>query len=209
MKKSTTAPMAAALCAGAFTALTVLVVCGLTNSLDTAVTLWAVSLRNETLTALALCATFLGSAPALIGLTALFLLIPRTRRAGVAAAALLLLSASLNFLLKHLVQRPRPPVEHLVVERSLSFPSGHTMNSLVFYGALVCALCLLRGRFLPSAALLGAALVLCIGWSRLYLGVHFLSDIFGGLLAGTAILIFLFCPVQTAANRLLARGPRA
>jgi membrane protein DedA with SNARE-associated domain/membrane-associated phospholipid phosphatase len=96
-------------------------------------------------------------------------------------------SAVLNRLLNGLFARPRPFFEHpLLIEISYSFPSGHAMESLVVYGMLayfaVLALKTWRAR---TAVVFGAALlVLLIGLSRMYLGVHYFSDVVAGYAAG-------------------------
>ena len=96
-------------------------------------------------------------------------------------------SAVLNQLLKGLFARPRPYFEHpLLIETSYSFPSGHAMGSFVLYGMLayfaVLALKTWRAR---TAVVFGAALlVLLIGLSRMYLGVHYFSDVVAGFAAG-------------------------
>jgi membrane-associated phospholipid phosphatase len=96
-------------------------------------------------------------------------------------------SAALNQLLKALFGRPRPYFEHpLVLETSYSFPSGHAMESLVLYGMLAYfAVLTLRSWRSRTAVVFGAALlVLLIGFSRMYLGVHYFSDVVAGYAAG-------------------------
>jgi undecaprenyl-diphosphatase len=100
-------------------------------------------------------------------------------------------SAALNQLLKAFFARPRPYFEQpLLMESSYSFPSGHAMESLVFYGMLayfaVLGLQTWRAR---TAVVFGAALlVLLIGFSRMYLGVHYFSDVVAGFAAGSVWL---------------------
>jgi membrane protein DedA with SNARE-associated domain/membrane-associated phospholipid phosphatase len=96
-------------------------------------------------------------------------------------------SAALNQLLKVLFGRPRPYFEHpLVLETSYSFPSGHAMESLVLYGMLAYfAVLALRTWRTRTAIVFGTALlVLLIGFSRMYLGVHYFSDVVAGYAAG-------------------------
>lgn len=98
---------------------------------------------------------------------------------------------ALNQVLKQLFARPRPAFEHpLLVETSYSFPSGHAMVSLVVYGMLAYLLILwLKGWRPRSAVVFGATvLVLLIGLSRLYLGVHYFSDVAAGFAAGAVWL---------------------
>jgi undecaprenyl-diphosphatase len=98
---------------------------------------------------------------------------------------------ALNLLLKDLFARPRPYFERpLQVETSYSFPSGQAMESLVVYGVIAYfAVLTLRGRGKRAVSAGGAAvLVVLIGFSRLYLGAHYFSDVAGGFAAGGAWL---------------------
>jgi undecaprenyl-diphosphatase len=109
-------------------------------------------------------------------------------------------SALLDQLLKGLFARPRPFFEHpVLVEASYSFPSGHAMESFVLYGMLayfaVLALKTWRAR---TAVVFGAALlVLLIGLSRMYLGVHYFSDVLAGYAAGGVWLCALITGAET------------
>jgi membrane-associated phospholipid phosphatase len=98
---------------------------------------------------------------------------------------------AMNLLLKDLIARPRPHFERpLVVETSYSFPSGQAMESLVVYGMLAYfAVLASRGQGKRALSVGGAAvLVALIGFSRLYLGAHYFSDVAGGFAAGGAWL---------------------
>ncbi|MGE0613339.1 MAG: phosphatase PAP2 family protein [Hyphomicrobiales bacterium] len=136
--------------------------------------------------------TSLGSTTALALITlavAGYLLIGRKR-----AGALLLLAcvgggALLSSALKHAFARPRPDlVAHLVDVHTLSFPSGHAMLSAATYLTLGAML----ARLAPGAHLkayllgVGIALTLLIGMSRVYLGVHWPTDVLAGWCAGAA-----------------------
>jgi membrane-associated phospholipid phosphatase len=109
--------------------------------------------------------------------------------------------ALLNWLLKGLFQRPRPHFAHpLVVETSYSFPSGHAMVSFVAYGMLayLAVLLWLKSWEARVAAVCGAALVVVlIGFSRLYLGVHYFSDVVAGYAAGGVWLSALITGAET------------
>ncbi|HIK33971.1 MAG TPA: phosphatase PAP2 family protein [Oscillatoriales cyanobacterium M59_W2019_021] len=94
-------------------------------------------------------------------------------------------TAVLNFVAKLFFHRVRPHLwEDVPWMREYSFPSGHSMASL----ALVIAIVMLtwQSRWRPLAIVGGGAFVLAIGWTRLYLGVHYPSDIIGGWLLETA-----------------------
>jgi len=94
---------------------------------------------------------------------------------------------ALNQLLKGLFARPRPSfAEPLLPESGYSFPSGHAMQSLILYGMLAYfAVLTLRSWRAKTAVVFGLALlVILIGFSRLYLGVHYFSDVVAGFAAG-------------------------
>ncbi|MEC5399874.1 phosphatase PAP2 family protein [Uliginosibacterium sp. H1] len=110
-------------------------------------------------------------------------------------------------LLKHFFQRERPAFEHgLVSVSSWSFPSGHASGSLVVYGMLSYLLL----RALPAGArapLLGAAcmLVMAIGFSRIYLHVHFASDVLAGYASGLTWMTM--CIIVCEATRARSLRP--
>jgi membrane-associated phospholipid phosphatase len=96
-------------------------------------------------------------------------------------------SVMLLLLLKALFARPRPYVEHpLLLETYYSFPSGHAMEAVVLYGMLAYfAVLALRTWRARAAIVFGTSLlVLLIGFSRLYLGVHYFSDVVAGFAVG-------------------------
>ena len=113
-------------------------------------------------------------------------------------------SAVLNQLLKALFARPRPFFEHpLLVEISYSFPSGHAMESLVAYGMLAyfAVLALRTWKWRVAVVLAAALLVVLIGLSRMYLGVHYLSDVVAGYAAGGLWLSALITATETVRRR--------
>jgi undecaprenyl-diphosphatase len=97
---------------------------------------------------------------------------------------------ALNGTMKVVFQRPRPSLPWAAVLPDYSFPSGHTMNALVFYVALALIAWSIAGRRVGLFALAIAALVAFgVGVSRIYLGYHYLTDVVGGILAGLAWLL--------------------
>jgi membrane-associated phospholipid phosphatase len=114
----------------------------------------------------------------------------------------------LNVLLKYTFQRARPSFdEPLVSLATFSFPSGHTSGATVLYGVLAAWLvCRCQGRvqqvLITVAALLMIALV---ALSRLYLGVHYLSDVLAGMAVGGAWLAVCITSVSTLRRQREAR----
>ena len=104
-------------------------------------------------------------------------------------------------ILKVIFQRPRPETEMFVF--GSSFPSGHVFSAIVIYGFCIY----LTFRFINNAAVkwivtaLLALLILLIGFSRVYLGVHWLSDVLAGYATGFAWLLFCICFAKMVGHR--------
>jgi membrane-associated phospholipid phosphatase len=116
-------------------------------------------------------------------------------------------SGILNHFLKNTLQRQRPQLPNpWIAEAGWSFPSGHAM-CLVIYGLLAYSICFLpTGRTVRlSFGLLTIFLVIAIGFSRLYLGAHYFSDVIAGYLAATFWLVLCITGNQ-AARRLSTVG---
>ncbi len=120
----------------------------------------------------------------------------------------LLLSAVSNLMLKRFVDRARPGIEHMVSVETLSYPSGHAMSAMAFYGFLMFLFYRFKiNIFLKiGIILLLALLILSIGLSRIYLGVHFPSDIAGGYIAG--FIWVVFCVLLFNLMDVFRRDPR-
>jgi membrane-associated phospholipid phosphatase len=113
-------------------------------------------------------------------------------RHGLAGAVTILLASILNATLKIAIARERPDLlEPVIVEHGFSFPSGHSALGMVAYGVL--AVLVGRSR-LPARARAGITLVLgavvaLIGISRIWLGVHYPTDVLAGWIAGGVIVV--------------------
>lgn len=101
-------------------------------------------------------------------------------------------AAFLNYLLKQLFERSRPELFRVVEAAGYSFPSGHAMVSLCLYGmlAFLFARHFRQWRWRLFVGALAAALVISIGLSRVYLGVHYPTDVIAGYTAGAMWLAF-------------------
>ncbi len=101
-----------------------------------------------------------------------------------------LIGGAISTAVKVLVDRPRPELDEPITEAfGKSFPSGHALSSTVGYGTLLLAFMpMIPPRWRPRAVAAYVALVLLISASRLGLGVHYLSDVLGGIVLGAAWL---------------------
>ncbi|HEV7651199.1 MAG TPA: phosphatase PAP2 family protein [Actinophytocola sp.] len=176
---------------------------------DTAVRDWFVERRSPTLTAVLTGFTTIGSSAVLASLAlGITVWLGATRHrdeallvAGTTAGALILWP-----LLKNLVARARPDDAHLVLVNSWAYPSGHSLTSTAVLGVLA-VLAYRRVRSRPARvaiAVSGVALIGAVGVSRVYLGVHWPTDVLAGWLVGA-----LWLAVCLWAHDRLARGRSA
>ncbi len=117
----------------------------------------------------------------------------------------------LNYGLKALFHRGRPENASEFIHRvSYSFPSGHAMDSLVVYGFLAFLLLERTASTVRRRLIVAGAIVLigAVGFSRMYLGVHYLSDVVGGFLAGTVWLLVCIAGYEFGRARQSASGTR-
>jgi len=138
--------------------------------------------------------TDLGSPLLLVGLVliAMFFVARRgSRRLTAFLAVTPLGGAIVDTLVKIAVNRPRPVVDNPVATAiGKSFPSGHAMSSMVTYGSLLLALLPSVARSRRPMVVFGTAvLIAAVGTSRLFLGVHYVTDVLGGWILGLAWLI--------------------
>lgn len=115
-----------------------------------------------------------------------------------------LVSSVVNLIIKNIIRRDRPDkINWLITESNFSFPSGHSMMATVFYGFLTYLL--YRSNLNKSVKIIILImvlfLILLIGISRIYLGVHYTSDVIGGFLWGSTLLILII--VLTKKGKLL------
>lgn len=103
------------------------------------------------------------------------------------------LSTIINVLFKLIIRRERPEHYHYVIEKTYSFPSGHAMASMSFYGAIIVLILnsKLNKKIKYIISILLGILIFLIGISRIYLGVHHPSDIVGGWILSIILLIIL------------------
>lgn len=138
----------------------------------------------------------LGSAYVLVAILAAFWVISFKKKYALFYTKImtvnLLAAAGMNLLFKVFFHRARPEILVLVHATGYSFPSGHSMVSVAFYGYLIyLSVILLQKPWKQLSSLLLSMLIFFIGLSRIYLGVHYASDVVGGFLAGLAWLALL------------------
>lgn len=153
--------------------------------------LFVTYMRSDAMTSFMKIITNFGSAPVLIGLVTLLFIVLKNKKYAISITGNLMIITLLNQLLKYIVQRPRPDGYRLIYESGYSFPSGHSMISMAFYGYLIyLSFKLIKNakvKWIVSVIL--GLLILLIGISRIYLGVHYASDVISGFLISILYLI--------------------
>ena len=175
----------------------VLVKLGVFNTIDIFIYSHASKIINNTNTLIFRGFSVLGTEIFILFFCLICIILNKSR--GVAISVVVLASTLLNQALKIIVRRPRPNINPLAVENSFSFPSGHTMIMVVIGGILIYLLWQKRGdnakcntKWIARNVILTVIICLIaitVMFSRIYLGVHYFSDIVGGITSG---LLFLF-----------------
>jgi undecaprenyl-diphosphatase len=136
-----------------------------------------------------------GSQVAVIILCASLFLFPKTRRKWALPVTMtVVVTAILNVLLKLLFARERPDILQLIYEPDYSFPSGHAMNNMAFYMMNLFLTWKHVNNKKTKYIISGLCIIfpLMIGFSRIYLGVHYASDVAAGWLLGFIIALVMF-----------------
>lgn len=146
---------------------------------------------NDNMTNVVKIITWFGGTIGIPGICLLSLFIFRDKMINISIVVNLIVVTILNNLIKIIFMRARPDINPLVIETSYSFPSGHSMISMVFYGYLIYIIYTHKDNIKVKWILITllSILILLIGISRIYLGVHYASDVIGGFSFGIAYLI--------------------
>lgn len=137
--------------------------------------------------------TFLGSTVCIITISVIIFVIMILKKKNILSycfAGLIVTSTLINTFIKLIIARPRP--EYIsVIEHSFSYPSGHTMAAMTLYGFLIYLL--LKSKHTKSNKIIFSIvlglIILLVGVSRIYLGAHFASDVFGALILSNSLLL--------------------
>jgi len=182
---------------------------GATQTFDVAVLEWMHQHHSPFLTRMAIELTYLGTGAVvfmIVAVAALFLWHTEHKHSARLLLAAVAGNIILNGVLKLVYHRPRPQVfDWQTVAVSSSFPSGHAMSATVCYGTVAYLVIRLQKHHWSRVLTGGAAvlLILLICATRLYLGVHYPSDVIAGILVGLAWAAF--CMATLEASLAIAR----
>ncbi len=157
---------------------------------DNAVYSYVSGFISKPLTDIALVITTLGSAYVILPICLILIIVFWKKIEGIAIAMNLIISFLSNQILKRIVARPRPTEYRIVEEIGYSFPSGHSMVGMAFYGLLIYFIYRkVKNPYIKCiSCILLMILIFLIGLSRIYLGVHYASDVIAGFCISTAYL---------------------
>lgn len=145
--------------------------------------------------------TNFGGAIFLVIATITLFIVIKNKKIGISILSNLAIVTVLNQLIKRILQRPRPTEYRIIEETGYSFPSGHSMVSMAFYGYFIYLIYkYVKNKYVKWISIILLSLLIClIGISRIYLGVHYTSDVLGGFLISISYLIIYI----SAANKFI------
>lgn len=175
---------------------TILVICNKVSLIDKSIHDFVIKFSSEITTSIMKIFTFFGSTIFIVILSIIlfiiFIILKQKDKAFKTAGAIII-STIINNIIKIIIRRPRP--EYItVVEKTFSYPSGHTMASTTLYGILLYLLLKsnLNKTYKIGFGIILGNLPLLVGISRIYLGAHFFTDVFGGYLLSGLILTIVY-----------------
>jgi len=179
------------ICAFLFIGLTVMVFTGIMHSVDDGVQAFILHIRNSKLTNVFTVITNIGGAYALLSISVLLLLIKRDKKISLMIAINLAMVFITSQIFKFIFRRSRPAEIFLVNATGYSYPSGHMMVSSAFYFYILYLINKkVKNKIIKAIIFIFTVLlVFLIGFSRIYLGVHYTTDIIGGLILAILYLM--------------------
>ncbi len=155
-------------------------------------------LISDFVTPIAKFITNFGGAIFLSIATVMLFLFIKNKKIGLSIISNIVIIAVLNQLLKRILQRPRPTEFRIVEETGYSFPSGHSMVSMAFYGYLIYLIYrYIKNKYVKWTLITILSILIClIGISRIYLGVHYTSDVLGGFLLSISYLVIYISSIK-------------
>lgn len=186
-----------------FVIISILVIFGLTNSIDMGFYNFLMNFKCSFLDNYFILITKCGDVSFICGLVLGVILILRNKYS-LLYGCLAIDCALTNKIVKHIIRRDRPDVLKLIKQGGFSFPSGHSMISMCMYGCLIyVVLKKIKNKYLKwFLVFILSLLIISVGLSRIYVGVHYLSDVVGGFILGLIILILYI----ELTNKYFVRG---
>lgn len=164
------------------------------NVIDSSFYNFIISFKSKYTTLFFKGVTFLSSVLFMVVVSTLLLLVKKIKYRKLMLINIIL-DVILNTCLKYIFRRERPRDIMMVIENGFSFPSGHTMLATIFYGFIIYLIYKSdkSRKFKYVSIILLSLLILLIGISRIYLGVHYTTDVLGGYLISISyLMVFIY-----------------
>ena len=176
----------------AFIIVLLLVITNYTKKFDNTIYNFIISFRCQFLDGYFKTVTAFGNSNTVIIILGLLILIFHNKK-GLVLTISTFTCVITNSLIKHLIRRKRPTVIHLIKQGGYSFPSGHTMIAICLYGYLLyLARKNIKNKILKNfLSIILFVLIISICLSRIYVGVHFATDVLAGIFLGLAVLMLI------------------
>ena len=174
-----------------FATMVVMLLTNNVTSLDNSIYNIIISSKSDVMTMFMTIITMMCNTEFIIVATLLLVLLIKNKKIGGMIASNVVLCSVINTIIKHIFLRPRPVGIKLIEQGGYSFPSGHSMMAVAFYGLLIYIIWNTKWRNVWKifTTTLLVILILLIGISRIYVGVHFASDVIAGFSLSLAYLI--------------------
>ena len=174
-----------------FAAMVVMLLTNNVTGLDNSIYNIIISSKSDAMTMFMTIITMMCNTEFIIVATLLLVLLIKNKKIGGMIASNVVLCSVINTIIKHIFLRPRPVGIKLIEQGGYSFPSGHSMMAVAFYGLLIYIIWNTKWKNVWKifTTTLLVILILLIGISRIYVGVHFASDVIAGLSISLSYLI--------------------
>lgn len=174
-----------------FATIVVMLLTNNVTSLDNSIYNIIISSKSDAMTMFMTIITMMCNTEFIIVATLLLVLLIKNKKIGGMIASNVVLCSVINTIIKHIFLRPRPVGIKLIEQGGYSFPSGHSMMAVAFYGLLIYIIWNTKWKNVWKifTTTLLVILILLIGISRIYVGVHFASDVIAGLSISLSYLI--------------------
>ena len=161
------------------------------STFDSTIYKYVTYYKNDIITNIAMLLSFLCSTWFIALICVFIMIVVKNKKIGFYTTLSVMLCYIFNVFIKNVVMRPRPVDINLVNEHGYSFPSGHSMGAISFYGFLMYVVYRsnLDNKLKWLIYILNSLLILFIGFSRIYLGVHYPSDVIAGFSIASALMI--------------------
>lgn len=186
------------ICLLLFIILTFLIFFGISNDLDEYVSSYIIGIRSEKLTERMINITNIGGTYSLMVISLLLLIFIKKKKISLLVIINLITVFFTSQLFKFIFRRTRPDGIFLINESGFSYPSGHAMVSMAYILFIIYLLYNVLKNKLSKILITCflSILILLIGFSRIYLGVHYFTDIIGGFLLGISYLMIFLHIIQ-------------